>query len=239
MNGQIALRMNVNDAPTLGRIRRQAAISVFEAQNEIWLQASHVSEELEAELRSLPGTRYSVLPDDQLVLHGHLVPQGRLPDGRWIELPEWLRVELPPSAFSGRPRRKCPVRIVRSTTPADANVIVAQLHAWQDYAIRAPQIRLDRLSFAMNDRDEAVIRGAPLPAIPGVRYVDNLGVAVEAGWEWTPAVAAEILRNVLELQSGDVALLHASGQWDHIPAEDFVRATRSAVRLSTKERTDD
>jgi hypothetical protein len=107
--------------------------------------------------------------------------------------------------------------------------------AWRDYAVAAPQIRLNCLSFAASDDSQALVRGEPLPPLPGTRFVEVSGVAVPLGWTWWPAVDAEVVRQALGFAEYDLALFTSAGECELIVADDFVRATRSAVRLTAKE----
>ena len=66
----------------------------------------------------------------------------------------------------------------------------------------------------------------------GRGFVEHLGIAVEAGWTWLPPVDHTVLAEILSLESGDLALIQTDGTWEHIRSGDFVRAARSAVRLS-------
>jgi hypothetical protein len=111
-------------------------------------------------------------------------------------------------------------------------VLWTTLAAWHDWAERAGQVRLDRLAFAVKSASEVVVRGSPVPPIPGRRFVQTGGVAVEAGWACSPPLDADVVGELLGLAPHDLALLHPDGNFDHVPAESFVRATRSAVRMS-------
>lgn len=79
-----------------------------------------------------------------------------------------------------------------------------------------------------------IIRGLPLPPLPGRLYCEAAGVAVQAGYHWEPALEPAVLRIALRLEKADLALLHADGTWDHVRNGDFVAATRAAVRLSAR-----
>ncbi len=232
MSQQYALRIDRDDAATLGRIRCRPGIEVCDRPEGIWLRVSDISDELEADLRALPGTRYSVLHDGQLVEVGNLVPQGQLPDQAWVELKIWMSVSMKPAALGGVLSHKVDLQIVRNGIAREANVLVTDVATWQQYSLNAPQVRLDGWAFATNGESQVVVRGMPLPSVHGVRYVEQHGVAIEAGWAWSPPVDPDVLACVLDLEKDDLALLHADGSWDYVSADDFVRATRSAVRLS-------
>ena len=228
-----AVRLQRSDAAKIGRLRRRPGIEVLETEDAIWLRGGSLDEELENALRSVPGARrFRVLPDGQLVPAGAQVPKGHLPDGPWTSIPAWMSVELKAPALAGRVEGRAPLELVRSGAEQEANVLWATMAAWSDWAVRGAQVRLDRLVFAADGESAAVIRGTPLPPVRGRRYVESDGVAVEAGWAWSPPLEAGVVRQALGLDSNDLALLHSDGTWDHIPGEAFVRATRSAVRAT-------
>jgi len=221
----------------LGRLRLIPRLSVCELGEQVWLQGEGGDEALETSLRGLPGaTRFSVFPDRQLLAAGTRVPHGYLPEGPWHSLAEWLGVTLEPAGLAGKIGEGVPVRLVRSSSPCEANVLLVSLVAWRDYGVNAPQVRLERWSFAVSDAGDVIVRGLPLPPLPGQAFVEWEGVAVPAGWYWDPPVDAAVLRDVLGLASGDLALLHPDGAWDRVPADVFVRAVRSAIRLSGEEK---
>ncbi len=239
MSERRAVRMHYDDAASLGRLRRRSGIEVCERRDALWLRVQAITDELDAAIRTLPGTRFTLLADGQLVHFGTLVPKGHLPNGPWIDLAQWMIVQAESAAFSGKIRGKIELRLVRGGPTCESNVIVTPIDTWQEYVANAPQIRLDRWAFAMNGDGQVVVRGTPLPPVKGVRFVERAGVAVEAGWTWTPSVDPDVLSEILALASDDLALLHAAGRWDHIQSDDFVRATRSAVRLSIEALTHD
>jgi len=221
---------------SLGRLRLVPRLSVCEQAEEIWLQGEGGDESLEAALRGLPGgRRFSVLADRQLLADGARVPHGYLPEGPWHPLAEWLGVTLDPAGLAGKIAEGVPVHLVRSSSPRAANVLLLALETWQEYGASAPQVRLERWSFAVSDDKAVIVRGLPLPPLPGQAFVEREGVAVPAGWDWSPPVEPAVLRDVLGLTAGDLALLHTDGAWERIPADAFVRAVRSAIRLSGEE----
>jgi hypothetical protein len=234
-----AVRLAVDNQRALGRLRRIPGLEVLQQNNWLWLRGGALDHKLDKAIRSIPGaTRLRVLPDGQLVPDGRLVPSGYLPQGPWTGLAQWLAPELPTPALSGRINQRVPVRLVRSRWLADPNVLMTSSQLWQDYAVWAPQVRLDRWAFAVGPRSDVVVRGEPLPPIKGRRFVERHGVAVAAGWTWTPPVEAAVLSQALKLREGDLALLHADAEWDFVRGDDFVRASRSAVRRSAVQRED-
>lgn len=232
MNRSWAARLSTTDAGALARLRGRHGIEVCLLEDAVWLRGAETDEDLEKRLRSLPADRFEVLPGRQLVRSGCRVPKGYLPDGTWHALSDTVRVELGVPAIAAECTNRVRLQLVRGGPVRDANLLLTAIEAWFAFAERAAQIRLQQLAFAASDTGTVLVRGVPLPPLPGVRFVEDQGIAVPCGWTWSPAVDADVVRGLLQLQTGDLALLHADGTWDHLRADDFVRATRSAVRAT-------
>ena len=183
----------------------------------------------------LPGAeRFLVAADGQLRPVGTRVPRGRLPDGPWMALAEWLGVALPVAGLAGRISRRIPLALVRSCEPDEANLLVTGIEGWEDYAVTAPQVRLDRWQFAVAADGRVLVRGQPAPPLPGPRWIEREGIAVPAGWTWTPPVEPALLRRLLGLEGDDLALLHPGGTWERVPGAGLQRVCRSAVRRTAE-----
>lgn len=236
MNCWWALRLAQADIGALGKLRCRQGLEVCEQAGELWLRGydEEAAGKLERLFRTLPGRRYQILPDQQLLAAGALVPQGHAPQEGWTPIDAWLTPQLPPAGFAASVAGRAALQLVRSHAMQPANLLWTSPQTWRAYAALAPQARLDRLAFAMNPGGDVLIRGTPIPAILGERWVETSGVCVPAGWRWEPALDPLVVRELLGLEAEDLALLHPAGDWEHIPAADFVLATRSAVRLSTE-----
>ena len=233
MSERWALRLTRNAAGILAGLRLTPGVQVCERGSEVWLRGERADDALRRQLLALPeSSLFEVLDDGALVPHGARVPVEALAEGPWQSLPSWLKVTLETAALPGRIGERAGLRIVPSTEEREANVLLTSLEAWTAYAVDAPQVRLQRWRFAVRAGGETAIRGTPLPPLPGRVYCESDGVAVQAGWTWAPCVEAKVLRKVLGLAKGDLALLHADGTWERILAGGFVAATRSAVRLT-------
>lgn len=230
----------------LGPLRLTAGIEVFEQRDRdsVWLRGSDL-ESVDSQLRGMPGVRrFCCLTDGQLIAVDQRVPSDVLPEGKWTPLAEWLICALPPTAWPGSPPPRARLRLVRATAPVEPSLLLLPLRDWQAYAATAPQVRLDRLSFALDGAGRVLVRGTPLPPLDGERFVEFEGIAVPVGWHWQPAVDAGTLRALFGLDSSggdeckqqdDLALLTSPDcQWELVPAQAFARATRSAVRLSAE-----
>jgi hypothetical protein len=230
---RFAVAILIQYAARVGHFRLWPELEVLEWGNMVWLRAEQLSEERWEQCRCLPDAdRYLVLDDGQLMLVDTLVPRGHLPDGNWQPIAGWLEVYLPSSGWPGSVPSRAAVSLVRSTEPQAANWLVISLRAWHDYAVTAPQVRLSQLSFAATRDGCVAVRGQPLPPILGEQFVETQGIAVPAGWTWRPAVEPAVLREVFGLALGECVLWMGIHNCQKILADDWVRATRSAARLT-------
>ncbi len=236
MSGRWAVRLGGADAAAVGSLRLVPGLEVLERPDALWLRGEGLDETLEQALRRLPGAeRYDVLADGGLRAIGHRVPRGRLPEGEWMAVRAWARLEVQAGALAGRLERSATLRIVRADRMREANVLVLPWSVWAPWAIGAPAARLRPLDFAAARDGRTVVRGGPLPPLPGARWVEQSGMAVPCGYEWQPAVEPAVLAAWLGVSAGDLALLDTGGSVEVIPASGFVQARRSAVRATVEE----
>jgi hypothetical protein len=230
-----AVRVPKSESHSIAKLRAVDGLLICEQADNVWLRGDNLDEELTVRLRALPrATRFSVLPDWQLVEFGQRVPRGMLPDGKWKALTDWAHVELPSICWPGELQERVPIRLVRSRFVSDARALqttIAELLAWTG---AAPRVRLDPLRFAMCRDGRVLIHGWPLPPLRGRRLTFSEGIAAPAGWTWSPGIDAEVLRDACRLAPGDVALLWPDATWELIESEQFARVTRSAVRAAAE-----
>jgi hypothetical protein len=220
--------------PALAALRLAGDLRVARREQALWVLAEDPGEELSHALRTLPGgRRFHVLQDNQLLPVGARVPQGYLPKTEWKPLRRVVEIGLPTAGFAGRPAKWVPLRLVRGGPVAVANVLLTDAESWGNYAARAAEIRLQHCRFAMAAEGGVVVWGDPLPPLRGRPFVERDGVAVEAGWQLCPAIDHAVARSVLQLDADDLGLLPGEGPWERIAGSCFVRARRSAIRLST------
>jgi hypothetical protein len=230
---RFAWSLPTTEARALGSVRRWSGLETLERSPLVWLRAGRLEDEQWELVRRLPGAdRYTVLDDGQLLPVGGIVPRGRLPDGVWQPLDRWLAVELPTADEPAAAPSPASLQLVRSVVEREATWLQTSLAAWTAYVALAPQVRLARWSFVADRRGRIVVRGAPLPPLPGLRFVDHSGIVVPVGFTWSPHLPADVLRETFDLQKDDSLLWTPDGACERIAADDWVQATRSAARLT-------
>lgn len=217
----------------IGGLRLNRKIWVCVDEQTVWLRGVGLDDQVSRTLRSFPACdRFLVLEGGELVGWGESVPRQRLPDQTWQTLTQWLSIELPVPAFTGVIDQQVPLRLVRTEVPAEANLLRTSWQVWCDYASYAPQIRLNRLSFAVSANREVLVHGSPLPPLPGQRLVESDRIAIPAGFRTEPLIDSSSIRVLLRLLPEEFAMYREDGSTEIVPESAFVHATRSAVRLT-------
>jgi len=224
-------RVDPQQMELIGRLRLISGVEVLIEGDAIWLRGSQRNDSLSQSLRSLPDAeRYRIGNQNQLTYWDETVPRRELPQGDWRSIRDWLGVVFPTAEFAGSASRQIPLRLVRSTSPEEVNVFRMTWSRWRDYVLGAPQIRLNQWSFAVSDQGEVLIRGLPLPPLPGESLVERAGVAIPAGYVLDPPLDPESVRKLMRVTPDDWLVFREDGEWELVPAAAFVQATRSAVR---------
>ena len=236
MSRRWAVRLDAERRDAVARLRLEPEIESLELPDALWLRGPSSDEQLDLKLCRRPGAvRFDILADGQLLPVGKRLPSGRLPEGKWIALKAWAQVTLPVAMLAAQSLRRVPFSLERASTHEEADLLLARQMDWAAYAMSAPQVRLEKLTFAASSDGRVVIRGRPLPPVPGARYYEQAGVAVPCGWGWPAWLEASVVREALAVEPEALALFSAAGTWEAIAGDQFVRATRSAVRLSVPE----
>lgn len=221
------------DAGSLATLRLAGGIEVGEDGAMIWLRGHRGDERLSAMLAGLPArARYDWLASNQIRRIDRRIPSARLPHLQWQSLNTWLQVGIPAAAIPGAPPAAVPLRLVRSTREFEPELLLTRLEELKQFAATAAQVRLDRLHFAANAEGFVLVRGRPLPPLPGRRFVLHSGLAVPAGFSWEPAVSAEVLARRFGVSGDAVVLWAEDGTITRLHGEQFVPASRSALRAT-------
>lgn len=235
MNATWFVRVDREHAAQVARLREVTGLHVAEAGEEIWLRAAAASEALDRQLAGLRGERFVLSAREQLVPWGKRVPTQPLPELHWQPISTWSEIALPVAALPARPDGRLRLRLVRGGTEQSPKAILLESRHWFCYATTAPEIRLRSLAFALSADRRVFLCGTPLPPLVGRHYSLDGGIAVACGWSFSPAVGGKVVRTLLNLAEGDVALFADDGSFERLAGEHFVAASRSAVRASVRQ----
>jgi hypothetical protein len=222
------------DASAVAGLRLTTGIEVAEADGRIWLRGPAATESLAAALQRLPAlARYEAFGGHRLRKLECSIPSDVLPPLNWQPIKVWMQVEQPDehAVFRNKPHiSSIGIRLVRSTEEHEPDLLLTTLQDWSEFALSAAGVRLGPLQFAVNETQQVLVRGQPLPPLRGRRFVAQGNIAAPAGFAWQPAVSSAVLVRLLGISENDLALFYEDGTFGRVQAEQFVPASRAAVR---------
>lgn len=229
------------------QLRLSPGVEMAETASNIWLRGMTSLDEAQAALASIPHVRLYSLEAAGLRLRDHLLVSRTLPAAvgtdrvasrgdqfltAWLPVLPGTPVELPRAVYASGTMTPLPIRLVRSVQFQRSSVLVTTLQQWAEFAESAPKVRLDRLAFAMSDDGRVLVRGEPLPPVPGQQYWETDGIVIPVGWASSPALDGLTLSKGLGRTDLELLLLAEDGSVESIPKSSFVQASRAAVRAS-------
>lgn len=225
----------VADARLVASVVGLNSVTTCVADGVLWVQGKCQRDEDREQIEEfVSGDKFHVLRDGQLIPWLARVPRGNLPKGPWEPVHQVWKPQLPTAAIAIAHAPRAKVAIVRDEQERSCNLLLTDQAQWTAFVKTCPQVRLAKWSFAANADGRVLIRGIPLPSIPGTRYVEQAAVAVEAGWWWSPPVSPHLMRRALSIASGAIGLLSADGELEIVPGSEFVTATRTAVTATAR-----
>jgi hypothetical protein len=226
-----AARLPADAVRALDALRIVPGIELLVMNRELWLRACKPDGDTLARLRGVPWSEtYAVLPDRSLRPAGRFLAAGTLPDGEWLALDAALTLHVAASGASDAPPARVELRLVECREWRAPNLVVTTPAAWSAFIETASEIRISRLRFAQTD-GEVVVRGDPLPSLPGEHLIEDGGIARPVGTAFNPAMSVATVRAALRLGAGEIAIWSRAGNVACIPAEAWLPADRATVRL--------
>ncbi len=220
----------------LAALRNEPGLMACEDDQHCWIRpgvaTAELKDELSKRLRLLAVAELLHVTQEQTVIPwGKRVPTGHLPAGPWTPLSELFTPQVPTARLAARPPVPAALTFVPWEDVVTPTLLRLPLAEWRAFAITAPNVRLARWEFAANQQGDVLVRGTPLPPLPGRHYWEADGLLVPCGWHWSPAVSADIVRHLLKLEPGTFALADcATATWDILSADGFIPARRQNVR---------
>lgn len=220
------------DRDALGAVRCISDLYVAVNESGIWLKCKGEFATNNMLLQQLPVQKTFFIDGyNRLFIPNTLTPVAMLEISEWVSIKAFVALEIPIAIMPVRLQSTINVNIVSSMNERNADALLTSLDVWKAYAMQAPLIRLQQLMFAVSENADVFIIGSPLPPIPGKAYWIKNKVALPCGFdlEWT------FLADAIEKKfttGGELILFAENGEWQKIPDSYFVKATRSAVRLT-------
>lgn len=227
-------RISADAAGALGAIRLVPGLDAGVVNHEVWVRGPKLKPPGEEAVRRVPWEeRYEVINGRQLRRADRLLCDEKLPSVSWKPLTKFLSARMPPTVAAGALPARMEIALRPDAAAGAPNLLEVARQEWLAYAETAPEIRLRCLVFAVdeNNPERVLVRGVPLPPLPGSQFVEAECVAKPAGYHWHPPVAARTVRKTLGAEETDMVILRLDASWSRVPRSAWIAATRSAVRL--------
>ena len=270
MGGDWAAKIAFEQRRELARLRRHADVEVAQSEEGYWVRGPLSNEDAISELFTVPRAKLFHLDSGgSLKPWGKRLATGRLPELKFVPIEHEIRPRIPIAAYPAGRVEKIRIGLVRSDQPRSASILMTTVPAWCEYASAAPAARLARWTFAASADQRVIVRGEPIPPLPGQQYWEIDSVALPVGWTSAPLPAGPVLSqitgaaaDILVLlaipvcaqpaesesrdplaeppqQTDNAALIDCDGILETVPCSVFVKASRSAARSTLRTLSDD
>ncbi len=231
MQKEIVITLALKDRDLLGNIRTQTGLSAKEVDDFIYVRG--IPENPNIAIKKLPALNtYTLSKSGELFPIGKSTPVAVLDGSGWISIQEYIEVEPPLSALPGVIDKRYTMSLLPSEMGRTGSAILTSFETWINYAESAPGIRLEKLVFAVSEHKEVLIMGNPLPAIPGQEFWASERFLIPCGYDFEYPVLTQLFQEKISQNQHSYIMLSADGNMEIIPEQCFVKATRSAIRLS-------
>lgn len=230
-------RIDESARTSLWKLRDQPHLQVATSAGGYWVRSTNPEVNLHELLRrTIPqATLFEMVDggvDESPLLRevSKRLPSEVLPTLTWRAINEFTSLELPVVGYPGGSANSIAIELVPSSEFGPAAAVLCSLGDWCDFVTSQLQVRFQHCKFAVREDGMAFVVGSPVPSLRGIRYRVRNGIAIPAGWRWSPDVSAEVLRLRYGVTMDDLLLLSRNRSAEVINESDFCAATRASVR---------
>lgn len=254
MNTFWSFQVSLNHLQRAGELRSLSGVLAAIVGNMLWVRGEGLDAELHRLLAPISdGPVFQLALDGRLTPFGATVPIQRLPETDWKPLREILTPILPSSQMAVVQVPRVRLTLERTTSVQDAALLVTEWPSFCNWALTAPEVRLQACRFAVCRDSSAefgystvsvrrvAIMGQSLPPLAGERFWLTGSIAIPLGFHWVPRVDAKTLEAVfakgIEENSPKICFWHAEqNQVEAIMSSEWVPLTRANVRATEAEK---
>ncbi len=235
MTKDLVLVLLEKDKYYLSDIRLYSNVQVATNNNLVWVKGIISDQENDTQIKKIPFKNiYTIDKDSNLFNLGSLTPIDKLKVLDWITIDKFINLEFPSSLMAGRVKETHHVKLIKSDKVQTGNAMITDFEIWNNYAQNASEIRLNKLIFAVSKSNQVIIIGQPLPPIQGLEYWLNNDLLIPAGYDFEIPILANLIFEKLNIKNSSYILFDTNNQWQKIFKENFVNASRSAIRLTSQ-----
>lgn len=229
----LILYFKKKDLESLGKIRTMPHLTIALEGDFFYAKGFAVSKKTIPILAALPAqVVYELDANNLLFPKGKTTPIKTLPNLTWQPIRQVLPIEMPVAALSGQPPRQDLPTLVRADNSQKGTVLKTTISLWKQYAETAAAVRLAQLKFAVSEKGEVLIWGTPLPPIPGQEFWVSNGNFLPCGFDFELSLYSILIQKQWNALQDAILLFDKTGNWEKIALKNFVKGTRSAVRMT-------
>ena len=233
---EVIIVISLADVNQLGSIRTIPGVLVARFGKCIWLKCKYDGSNIHVKLKGIPAIHmYWMDMEENLFLLDTLTPIMKLPELKWVSLIDFIKVDMPIAALPGQVKTSYKPKIIKSDTVNIGTALLTNLQSWKMYAESASATRLNLLRFAVSEEGMVLIIGNPLPSLPGQEFWNVGNIYISSGYNFEFFFVASLLQEKCNENKSLYLFYTKEGHYASINKEDFVKATRSAIRLTKVE----
>lgn len=230
---QLVLYFEKKHLESLGKVRNMPQLQIAHADEFFYAKGFTIAKNTEPIIATLPAKAIYYLDDNGLLFpKGKTTPTGRLPLLKWQSIRTALPVEMPVAALSGELRTAHSPKLTRTEQMQQSIALKTTFSLWQQYVETAAAIRLAQLKFAVSEAGDVLIWGRPLPPISGQEYWVSNGNFLPCGVDFEIPLTGILIQQKWNAKQEDILLFNEKGEWEKVGLNNFVKATRSAMRMT-------
>lgn len=221
----------LKDSNALGEIRTEEGLEGCISNNILWVRGPEKDNLFERRLLKIPWKIfYEALSTGELRIKGESIPSAYLPQLQWSPLQSLISPTLPATILPGISPASISLQLTRSQHfKQDPNAMICDWGLWKKFVSTALTTKLRKLRFSKAGK-MCLVLGHLLPPLPGSRFVNSKGILIPAGYQFIPILDENLIRMMLQLADGDLALLNKEGVWTKIPTSTIYQAQRSTIK---------
>ncbi|MBX7227058.1 MAG: hypothetical protein K1X55_13575 [Chitinophagales bacterium] len=227
------LLTNTSHKDDLAAIRSWKNLRVAFVSDEVWVRDFTPTQIKSVEVKSIPYKTLYQSKNSKLHLLDSLLPERNIPSFLWTPIERALPIALPSfnHNFFGI-QEKVPIKLVPTETEADAVAMIASLSDMKAYLETAPAIRLQKLSWAVLNRNDAIILGKPLLPIVGETFWNRNGHLLPTGYDFQLPILSRYIQYKINPDSMYWVMWNKNDTHFLLPKKDIEPLTLSSFRMT-------
>ncbi len=198
----------------LASIRHWSTLKMAYEGNAIWLKGFSEEQVTSITVKSIPHKQLYKEQDGQLFPLGSLLPSKNVPSLLWTPIERALPVQLPSKQSNlETPLANIQMELVPAEKEEKVIALGVELPVLANYIEKAAAHRLQSLRWLVINRQQALIIGEPLLALPGKVYWQQEDFLIPAGWQFKLYALVPAFNRLLNFERNQLLIWNENGTY--------------------------